>query len=97
MLQLRALIRQRRMLAIFIVALALCVKALIPTGYMVGTNSTMLLSVQICDDGTRSLSVMGASATIALGLLRLAAAHAPGAVPPMEDIDANLERGRPRL
>lgn len=59
--------------------------------------------------GTLSLSAMGVSATIALslgavlllfavmGLLRLAAAHAPGAALPPNETDANLERGRPRL
>jgi len=59
--------------------------------------------------GTRTLSALGVSATIALGLgavlllfaimglLGLAAAHAPGAAPPPEEMDANLERGRPRL
>lgn len=59
--------------------------------------------------GTRSLSAMGVSATIALGLgvvlllfaimglLRLAAAHAPGAAPPPEEMDANLALGRARL
>lgn len=58
---------------------------------------------------TRSLSAIGVSAVIALslgvilllfaimGLLRLAAAHAPGAAPPPEDVNANLERGRARL
>jgi hypothetical protein len=57
----------------------------------------------------RSLNALGVSATIALGLgvvlllfafmglLRLAAAHAPGTVLPAEEMDANLERGRPRL
>jgi hypothetical protein len=59
--------------------------------------------------GTLSLTAMGVSATIALGLgavlllfavmglLRLAAAHAPGAAVPPDETDANLERGRPRL
>lgn len=54
MLRLRALIRQQRMLAMMIVALALCVKVIVPTGYMVGSSSTMLLTVLICDDGTGS-------------------------------------------
>ena len=59
--------------------------------------------------GTVSLRAMGVSATIALilgmvllvfailGLLRLAAAHAPGSALPPEETDANLELGRARL
>lgn len=59
--------------------------------------------------GTLSLSAVGVSATIALGLgvvlllfailglLRLAADHAPGRVRPPEETDADLELGRPRL
>jgi hypothetical protein len=59
--------------------------------------------------GTVSLSAIGVSATIALvlgmvlllfaivGLLRLAAAHAPGSTLPPEETDANLELGRARL
>lgn len=35
-----------------ILAAALCVKALIPSGYMIGSSSTMLLTVTICADGT---------------------------------------------
>jgi hypothetical protein len=59
--------------------------------------------------GKVSLSAIGVSATIALvlgmvllvfailGLLRLAAAHAPGSALPPEETDANLELGRARL
>jgi hypothetical protein len=35
-----------------IMALALSVKALVPTGYMIGTSSTMFMTVTICADGT---------------------------------------------
>ncbi len=52
MLRLRILIRQQRMLAMLIVAATLCVKAIVPTGYMVGSSSTMFLTVLICNDGT---------------------------------------------
>jgi hypothetical protein len=59
--------------------------------------------------GSVSLSAMGVSASIAsalgvvllvfaiMGLLRLAAAHAPGPALPSEETDANLEHGRARL
>jgi hypothetical protein len=51
MLHLRALIRHHRHLAMLAVALALCVKALVPTGYMIGSSGTKFLTVQICGDG----------------------------------------------
>lgn len=51
MLSLRALIRQHRHIAMMIVALALCMKALVPTGFMIGNSGTKFLTVQICSDG----------------------------------------------
>jgi hypothetical protein len=47
----RALIRQHRHIAMMIVALALCMKALVPTGYMLGSSGARFLTVQICSDG----------------------------------------------
>jgi hypothetical protein len=47
---LHALIRDHRTLAIFLVALALFVKVLVPQGFMLG-GSQKLLAVQLCLDG----------------------------------------------
>ena len=46
---LRAFIRGHRSLAIALVALALCVKALVPAGYMVAPGSRVI-TIQICAD-----------------------------------------------
>lgn len=53
---LRALIRDHRGLAMLVLALTLCVKALVPQGYMVG-NGQKLLTVQLCLDGIRHQTV----------------------------------------
>jgi hypothetical protein len=50
MTTLRALLRDYRTLAMLLVAMALCVKVLVPQGYMVGAEQK-LISVQICFDG----------------------------------------------
>ncbi|MBB6124416.1 hypothetical protein [Sphingobium subterraneum] len=47
---LRIWTRQQRWLAMMIMALALCVKAIVPTGYMVGSGERTLV-VQLCSDG----------------------------------------------
>jgi len=57
----RALILRHRALAILMVMAALCLKAFVPVGYMIGQNSKVL-TVQICDDGlghaiTKQLSI----------------------------------------
>lgn len=46
---LRAFLMRHRALAALIVAAALCIKALVPAGYMVGSN-TRVLTVEICAD-----------------------------------------------
>jgi hypothetical protein len=46
----RALILDHRKLALLLFALTLCVKALVPTGYMVDRKA-MVLTVSICADG----------------------------------------------
>lgn len=46
----RALIRDYRALAMLLLAMAMLVKVLVPTGYMAG-DGQRLLSVQICLDG----------------------------------------------
>lgn len=51
MTELRHFVRAHRGLALLVVAAALCLKALVPTGYMVGTHST-LLTVEICADAS---------------------------------------------
>ena len=48
---LRAFFRDHRQLAMLLVALALAVKAMVPAGYMVGTDSKVL-TIQICADGS---------------------------------------------
>lgn len=47
---LRAFLHGHRMLAILLVAMALCVKALVPQGYMVG-GASKTFTVQLCLDG----------------------------------------------
>jgi hypothetical protein len=47
----RALIQDHRKLAMLLVFCALCMKALVPQGYMIGTSS-MTLTVQLCTDGS---------------------------------------------
>ena len=47
--QIRALLMRHRALALLVVIAALCMKALVPTGFMIGQNSKVL-TVQICND-----------------------------------------------
>lgn len=49
MYELRALLLRHRALALLVVMAALCMKIVIPTGYMIGQNSKVL-TVQICDE-----------------------------------------------
>jgi len=56
MTSIRALIRDHRTLAMLLVAVALFVKVLVPSGYMAGTGQK-LLSVQICLDGINHKTV----------------------------------------
>lgn len=46
----RALIHNRRSLALLLILCALFMKALVPTGYMVGSASKML-TIEVCADG----------------------------------------------
>ena len=46
---LRALLMRHRVLAMLMVLVALCMKIVVPTGYMIGQNSRVL-TVQICAD-----------------------------------------------
>ncbi len=45
----RAFFQRHRALAIVLVLATLCMKAIVPTGFMIGQNSKVL-TVQICDD-----------------------------------------------
>lgn len=45
----RALLMRHRALALLVVLAALCMKIVVPTGFMIGQNSKVL-TVQICDD-----------------------------------------------
>jgi len=53
---LRALTRDHRTLAMLLLAVVLCVKALVPSGYMVG-GSLQTITVQLCFDGTSHKTV----------------------------------------
>ena len=48
----RALIHRHRAAALWLVALALLVKALVPAGYMVGQSGTRTFDVIVCSDPT---------------------------------------------
>ncbi|WP_413715297.1 DUF2946 family protein [Sphingobium sp. B7D2B] len=50
MFPLRTFFLRHRLLAIVVVMAALCIKALVPSGYMIGQNSKVL-TIQICHDG----------------------------------------------
>jgi hypothetical protein len=60
---LRSLIRTHRQLSLVLVALALCMKALLPTGYMV-SDAGHVLTVTICtgttDTVTKTIAIPGA-------------------------------------
>lgn len=45
------LLREHRRLAAILVAMALCMKALVPAGFMVGAN-TKLITIEICADAS---------------------------------------------
>jgi hypothetical protein len=45
----RALLLRHRSLALLVVMVALCLKIVVPTGFMIGPNSKVL-TVQICDE-----------------------------------------------
>jgi len=51
MATLRALLRHQRLLTMLVIALTLCVKALLPTGYMLSL-ATQTLTVTLCSDGS---------------------------------------------
>lgn len=48
----RALIRRHRSAAVWLAALALLVKALVPAGYMVGQSGTRTFDIIVCSDPT---------------------------------------------
>ena len=50
MTQLRALFLHHRFMAMMLVVMALCMKALVPTGYMVGQGGKTL-TIEFCSDG----------------------------------------------
>ena len=47
---LRAFLDQRRCFAVAIVVLALCIKAVMPAGYMVSSSPDKVLTITICSD-----------------------------------------------
>jgi len=54
MLRLRSLIRDHSRLVLVFLALALAVKAFVPTGFMLSAGADRLLTVTICSDATGS-------------------------------------------
>lgn len=52
----RALLLRYRIMAFAVIALALAMKALVPTGYMIGSDSRVL-SIRICDDAQLTSAV----------------------------------------
>lgn len=52
---LRALIRNHRHLALVLLVLAFCIKAVVPSGYMVSSSGDTVLTVTICSDGSAGL------------------------------------------
>jgi hypothetical protein len=58
MQQLRALIRGHRHLATALLVLALCIKAVIPAGFMVSASNDTVLTVTICSDSAGGLKQM---------------------------------------
>ena len=55
MTELRALFLHHRAMAMMLVAVALCMKALVPTGYMVGQGGKTL-TIEFCSDGLTELA-----------------------------------------
>lgn len=54
----RTLIRDHRALAMLVLALALCVKLVLPQGYMLGeTAGVKTLTVQLCFDGSQHKTI----------------------------------------
>ncbi len=54
---LRTFVRDHRNLALWLVLIALCMKALVPSGYMIGTHSKTL-TVEMCGDASGSRYTM---------------------------------------
>lgn len=54
----RALIREHRHVAMALFALAFCIKAVVPAGFMVSASSDTVLAVSICSDATNGLKQM---------------------------------------
>lgn len=55
---LRTLIHTNHRLALVLVVLAFCIKAVIPAGFMVSASSDMTLTVTICSDASNGLKQM---------------------------------------
>ena len=55
---LRALIREHSHLAMALLVLAFCIKAVIPAGFMVSSSGDTVLTVTICSDGSNGLKQM---------------------------------------
>lgn len=53
-----ALIREHRRLAIALILLAFCIKALVPAGFMVSSTPDRILTVTLCSDGTGGFKTM---------------------------------------
>lgn len=58
MRSLRALIREHRQLALALLVLAFCIKAAIPSGFMVSASPDTVLTVTICSEASDGLKTM---------------------------------------
>lgn len=52
---LRSLLRDHRRLALIVLALAFCLRAVVPAGHMVVSAGPMMLSVSVCTDGSGTM------------------------------------------
>ena len=58
MQSLRALIRENRRLALALLVLAFCIKAVIPAGFMLSSNGSSAITVTICSEVSDGLKQM---------------------------------------
>lgn len=58
MSSLRVFVKQHRKLALMLAVLSLCIKAVIPAGFMVSVSKNTFLTVTICSDATGKPAVM---------------------------------------
>jgi len=55
---LRLLLRDHRHLALLVLVLAFAIRAIVPAGYMLGSNAASVLTVSVCADSTGEMKTM---------------------------------------